>query len=256
MRHQLATLSLALLTAAALAAAAAAPATAQQADPPPEYSRFSGSVALLNTQPLGNLETGPGIGVDASGAWALVPGRWLRVRGQLRGAIYGQESRRACLSETVGCLIEVDINTDYSSFYLGVGPELAIPLFGRAALVLDATAGFGSFSVTSSIRGVSDPDDEDLLTTDNFEDTFFAWSVGAELRIRVSPQASIALGTHYQHNGEASYVPEGGITVNADGTLNVGALTTDANQIAITLGIAFHPFVGWVERLEENGDEF
>ena len=206
-------------------------------------SRLSGSLALVNTQPLGELATGPGLGVALSAALAVNSTRRLRVRGELRAAIYGRDTRTACLSETVGCLIQVDINTDYTTLYFGLGPELAVPLLG-STLVFDATAGVANFSASSSVEGTSSSDTEDLFKTDHFSDTFFAWSLGSELRVPVSAQFSIALGAHYQHNGEASYVPEGGVTQNPDGSVAVNALTTDANQMAFTLGVAFHPLTG------------
>lgn len=237
-----------------LAAAWAWPAAAQRAAPDrEEYSRFSGSMAFLNTQPLGSLSTGPGFGVDLSAAWALDPARRFRVRGELRGAMYGRDTRTACLSETVGCLIEVDVDTDYGSYFVGVGPELAVPVVG-STLILDATAGVAGFSVSSSVRGTADFDGEDLLSTNNFSDTFFAWSAGGELRVPVAPVVSLSVGGHYQHNGEASYVPEGGVTRNAHGTVDVAAVTTDANMFTITVGVAFHPFVGWTEEMEDGED--
>ena len=206
-------------------------------------SRLSGSLALLNTQPLGELATGPGLGVGLSAALAVDRTRRLRLRGELRAGIYGRDTRTACLSQTVGCLIQVDINTDYTTLYVGLGPEVAVPLLG-STLVLDATAGVANFSASSSVEGTSELDNDDLFRTDHFSDTFFAWSVGGELRVPVSGRFAIALGAHYQHNGEASYVPEGGVTQNPDGSVAVNALTTGANQMAFTLGVAFHPFAG------------
>ena len=229
-----------------------APAGAQSGVEERTPSRFSGSLAVLNTQPLGELQTGPGYGIGLSGAWAVDAARRFRLRGELRAAIYGRDTRTACLSETVGCLIEIDINTDYTSFYFGVGPEVGIPLLG-SELVLDATAGVGSFGVTSSVRGVSDPEGENLLSTNNFSDTFFAWSAGGELRVPVSSVISLALGARYQHNGQASYVREGGVTRNPDGSITVDAITTDANQMALTLGVALHPYVGWGEDADDGG---
>lgn len=216
-------------------------------------SRFSASISFLNTQPLGALETGPGFGLDLSVAGALDPARILRVRGEMRAAFYGRDTRTVCLSQTVGCLIEVDVNTDYTSYYFAVGPELAFPFLG-STLVLDATAGVGGFAVTSSVQGISDPDNQDLFTTRNFNDSFFAWSAGGELRVPLAPVVSIALGVRYQHNGEASYVREGGVSLNGDGSVAVDAITTDANQMALTLGVAFHPFQGWMENLDDDGD--
>lgn len=238
-----------LLLAAALAAGPAP--TAAQADGP-TYSRFSAALAFLSTQPLGELRTGPGFGVGVTGAWALDPARRLRIRGELRVSTYGRETRTTCLSATVGCLIQVDIRTDYTSFFAGAGPELAVPVLGTT-FVLDATAGYGSFSVSSSVRGLSDPDSEDLLTTTNFDDGFFAWSAGGEVRVPLASQFSVSLGGQYQHNGRASYVREGGISTNPDGSLNVEAMTTDANQLVLTLGVAFHPLSGWLQRLGDDG---
>ncbi len=215
-------------------------------------SRFSGGLALVNTQPLGSLETGPGWGLGLSAAWALDEERHFRLRGELVASIYGRDTRTVCLSETVGCLIEVDVNTDYSSFYFGVGPEVAVPLPGLE-LVLSATAGVGSFLVTSSVAGVSDADDRDLFTTEHFSDTFFAWSAGGELRVPVADMASVAVGVRYQRNGEASYVREGGVTLNPDNSVAVDAVTTDANQVVLSLGVAFHPFEGGTEELDDEG---
>jgi hypothetical protein len=209
----------------------------------PTRSRFSGSLALLNTQPLGALATGPGLGVAAAGAFALDAARIFRVRAELRAAGYGSEERRACLGGEIGCLIELEVDTRYTSFYLGAGPEVALGVLGTE-LVLDATAGIGAFAVTSSVRGVSEPDRENRLDTDNFRDEFFAWSVGGELRIPVASRFAVTVGSHYQHNGEASYVPEGGVTQNGDGSLAIDARTTDANLVTLTLGVAFRPFTG------------
>lgn len=49
---------------------------------------------------------------------------------------------------------------------------------------------------------------------------------------------SLFPGVPYQRNGQASYVPEGGVTRNADGSLNTAATTGDANLVSINLGIA------------------
>lgn len=232
-----------VITALGLAATATAGPASAQTTAEPVGSRLSGRLAVLNTQPLGELATGPGIGVGLSAAWAVDSARRLRLRGELRAGIYGRDTRTVCLSQTVGCLIQVDINTDYTTLYFGLGPEVAVPVAGTT-LVLDATAGVANFSASSSVEGTSGTDNEDLFRTDHFSDTFFAWSVGGEFRVPVSTQVAIAVGAHYQHNGEASYVTEGGVTQNPDGSVAVNALTTDANQMVFTLGVAFHPFAG------------
>lgn len=207
----------------------------------PGRSRLSGGIALLNTQPLGDLRTGPGIGLALSGAWALDRSHRLRIRGDVRLSTYGHERRRFCINETIGCWIQVDVDTDFNTIYAGVGPELALSVLGTE-LVLDATAGLGHFGVVSTLQGIDDS--ESIATTNHYQDYVFAWATGGELRIPVSRVLAISLGTHYVHNGRASYVVEGGITQSSDGTLNISPLTTDANMVAITLGITFRPTVG------------
>lgn len=204
-------------------------------------SRWSGAVELLDTQPLGALATGPGVGLGVSGAWSVAPSQVLRLRAEFRGAIYGQHREEFCLAQPVGCWLRVGVSTTYGSFFFGLGPEVSLPLAGME-LVLDGTMGVGYFGVSSSLDG-ADADQGNVFTTDHFHDAFLAWSTGGELRVPISSQLSVVVGTHYQHNGRASYVREGDITQNADGTLNVRSTTTDANMVAITLGIAVHPFI-------------
>lgn len=228
----------ALLALAALALLSLLPATALAQ----EYSRFSGSFALLNTQPLGDLSTGPGLGVAIAGEYALDRSRIFRIRGEFRGSVYDHESRRICFSSTVGCRILLDLDTNYSITYAGIGPAIVLPL-GPARLAVVGTAGWSSFAATSSLQGV-DEHDESFGETTNYDDHTFAWSAGSELRVPVSTRFGLSAGAHYQHNGTVSYLREGGITDNPDGSLSFDPQTTEANLVAITLGVVFTPFTG------------
>ncbi|NIQ57916.1 MAG: hypothetical protein GWN71_32430 [Gammaproteobacteria bacterium] len=218
------------LALSALVALSAVPAAGQG-------SRVSGSVALLDTQPLGQLATGPGVGLAAAASWALDPARIFRVRGDFRVASYGYDNREVCLGGGVGCWIRVDVNTNYTFLYGGLGPEIAVPMPGFE-LLLVGSAGLARFAVESSLEGV-DEHDEDFGDTVHFRDHVFGWSTGGEVRIPVSSRIAVSLGTYYHHNGTASYVPDGGISENPDGTLAIRARTTDANLVALTLGIGF-----------------
>lgn len=226
-----------LWTVPLLVALVALPAAAVGAQTP-YLSRVSGSVGVLDTQPLGRLATGPGVGIAAAASWALDPARIFRVRGEVRAATYGYDDREVCLGGGVGCWIRVDINTNYTYLFAGAGPEVALPLPGFD-LLLVGTAGLGRFAVQSSFEGVDERND--LGTTTHFRDHFFAWAAGAELRIPIASRVALSAGTYYHGNGRASYVPDEGITENADGTLDVPVRHTDANLIALTLGVAFRP---------------
>lgn len=214
-----------------------------------ELRRFDIGVGFLNTQPLGSLQTGPGWGLGLAGSYALDADHRFRIRGDLRMAAYGWDDRRVCLSQTVGCWIQVDINTSYHTFYGGIGPELALPFLG-SELVLSATGGVGYFGVSSSLEGV-DQADESFGETNHFDDAFFAWSAGGDLHVPVSRVLAVAIGIHYQRNGQASYVLEGGITENPDGTLKVAPITSDANMLALTVGVRIRPLI---ERASDERD--
>ena len=205
-----------------------------------EYSRLTGSFALLNTQPLGELSTGPGLGIALGASYALDRFRIFHLHGTFRASIYDHESREVCFSSTVGCRIRLDLNTSYSTLYLGFGPQVVIPM-GPASLALDATAGWSIFTAGSSLEGV-DEHNESFGNTTNYDDHTFAWSTGGQLRIPVSPVIAIAIGGHYQDTGEVSYLREGGIIDNPDGSLSYDPQRTEANMVAITLGVAVRPF--------------
>lgn len=214
------------------------PATAR----PQEYSRWTGSLALLNTQPLGELSTGPGIGLALAGSYALDPFRIFRIRGELRGSIYDHESREVCFSGTVGCRILLDLDTSYSIAYAGIGPQIVIPL-GPASVAVDATIGWSAFTASSSLSGI-DENHESFGNTTNYDDDTLAWSTGGELRVPLGATVALGLGARYQHSGVVSYLREGDIIDNPDGTLSFTPRRTEANLVAITLGVTVTPFVG------------
>lgn len=205
-----------------------------------EYSRFTGSMALLNTQPTGTLATGPGWGAGIHAAWALDPFRIVRVRAEFRAAIYDHESRQVCVTS---CLIQAELDTSHGLMYAGLGPEIALPL-GPVQLALSATAGYLGFSTSSSLEG-KDAEDEDIFTTTNHQDGVLGWAAGSELRVPLGQQADLSLGVHYlAGREEVSYLRTGAITEHPDGSVTFDAIRTDANMMAFTLGVAFRPFVG------------
>lgn len=226
------------------AAAPADPAGDRAAEP--TRSRFSATITFLDAQPLGGLRTGPGVGFGVTMAWALDARQRLRLRAEARFTGYGSDERDSCLSEpTLGCVWEVNIRTDYSSDYFGLGPELRLPL-GAAELVLDATVGTGSFLVTTWVDAESVPTAAPTILDTDFSDSFMAGSAGAELRLPLSRIVAATLGVHYQHNGQATYVPEGGLVRSDGGAVSIATITSDANQAVFSIGLAFRPFAGWI----------
>lgn len=151
---------------------------------------------------------------------------------------YGREKKRVCLSQTVGCRIQVDLTTSNDIFYFNLGPEFALPA-GPVRPYANLSGGFAWFATVSSVEGTSSSDD-DFARTTNFDDITFAWQAGTGLRIALpwgdSP-VFLDLGVRYHTNGEAEYLREGGIIDNPDGTITLNPIRSETNLLAIHIGV-------------------
>src|SRR5690606_28950707 len=152
--------------------------------------------------------------------------------------VYGDESKRVCFSETVGCRIEVDVNTTNNIAYFNLGPELALPV-GPIRPYANASIGFAYFATTSSGEGVGQ--DDDIASTTNFDDATFAWQAGGGLRIPIShgrTPVAIDLGARYNTNGRVEYLREGDITDNPDGSITINTQRSEAHLVTYHLGVS------------------
>lgn len=216
----------------------AGPGAAQDPDLRPVRARAGGSFTIA--VPTGEFADYVGTGWGVAGHFALgVAGEGvlgLRLEGGYVN--YGRETQRVCLSRTVGCRIEVDLTTNNDIMYVNVGPELTLP-FGPVQPYANLSAGLAYFATTSSVNGTSNSDNDDFARTTNFDDFTFAWNAGTGLRIELPwGDAPIWLdfGVRYHTNGEAEYLREGGITDNPDGSIDIDAIRSEANLVAIQIG--------------------
>src|SRR5690606_4567803 len=86
-------------------------------------------------------------------------------------------------------------------------------------------AGFSGlyFSTRSSVEGVR-TSDEPIAGTTNYSDWTSAWVGGAGLRIPLGGLDSLVdldLGVRYHRGGQASYLREGSIIDNPDGSITI-----------------------------------
>jgi hypothetical protein len=167
---------------------------------------------------------------------------WVAVRVQGSFINYGNETKRVCFSETVGCRVELDLTTSNNIFIIGIGPEVAVPL-GTTRLYGNALAGYSYFWTDSKVGGTVE--NEPFASTTNYSDGGFAWSFGGGMEIplgRVS-QLPILLDLAFSHqgNGRREYLTEGGITDGPGGSIELDVKRTEANfflwRIGVTLGI-------------------
>src|SRR5688500_15745065 len=145
-------------------------------DEPRAPSRAFAGVHLMVAQPLGEfddyIDWGGGIGgeflyaFDSQGAVGL--------RANLGIMIYGHETKRVPLSETLG-RIRVDVSTSNNIFVFGVGPQVMLPS-GAVRPYLNGTVGLSYFFTQSSIEGSADF--EPFASSTNFDDANFRWAAG------------------------------------------------------------------------------
>jgi opacity protein-like surface antigen len=221
----------------ALGASAAAPAAAQDEEPLKPLRAHAG-VGLLVAATVGEFNdyVGNGWGLGAHFVLRLDREGIFGIRSDIGFVNYGNETRRVCFSETVGCRIEVDLTTSNNIFAASIGPQLAVP-FGPVQPYVNASIGFSYFATTSSVEGINSSDD--IASTTNFDDATFAWQAGSGVRIPVAfgkTPIYIDLGGRYNGNGRVEYLTEGGIIDNADGSITLNPILSDANLWTFAIG--------------------
>jgi len=195
---------------------------------------------LQLSSPTGEFDdyVGTGFGVDGHFTLKLDQTGILGLRLGAGFINYGRETKRVCFSQTVGCRVEVDLTTNNNIFYGDIGPELTLPA-GRLRPYVNAGIGFAYFATTSSVEDISSVGDDELASTTNFDDITFAWQAGGGLRFRVSSGNTpvyLDFGVRYHTNGEVEYLTEGGITDNADGSITLNPILSEANLLTFSIG--------------------
>ena len=239
-----------LLAAPALALAVAASAvhagaqiTMESGSRPTGPVRGTAGIGLTFAQPLGAFRdyVDFGGGFDGHLVWNLTrDGAWgVRLDGGY--IIYGSETARKRLSNSIGDRIQVDVNTTNNIGMLGVGPQLVVP-HGTIRPYLNGVAGVSYFFTQSSVEGTSN--NVEFARTTNFSDAAFAYGGGGgllfPLHVKSAP-VSIDLGARYLHNGRTKYLREGSITDNPDGSISYTPIRSEVElmlyQLGVTIGL-------------------
>ncbi|HEU4642915.1 MAG TPA: hypothetical protein VFS44_10720 [Gemmatimonadaceae bacterium] len=201
------------------------------------YLGISGAAAV----PQGQFKSyvGTGWGVQSGLLVRLDPSGVLGLRVDAGFINYGNEKKRACISTTIGCRIEVDVHTRNNIAIFGIGPQLMLPT-GTLRPYLTGTVGLAYFFTQSSLSGISD--NQDFANTTNFDDATFAWTGGGGVYIplrRKGKPISLDLGVRYHGNGEARYLREGSIVDNPDGSITYTPIRSQTNLLIFSVGATF-----------------
>jgi hypothetical protein len=180
-----------------------------------------------------------GFGIDGFLRWNADPGGILSLR--LEGGFlgYGHEKKRVPLSTTVGGRILVDLTTSNNIVWVGLGPQITIPMGGMRPY-LNASAGFAYFFTESSVEGSNN--DERFASTTNYDDGSFSWGGGGGLLIPFITRGrewAIDLGVRYHANGEVEYLRKGGIEDMPDGSIRLHPIRSEANLVTYRVGVSF-----------------
>jgi hypothetical protein len=93
------------------------------------------------------------------------------------------------------------------------------------------------FSTGTSVNG-TDFDDEPIASTTNYSDGTAALVAGAGLLVPLGRIAAIDIGARYHHGGTASYLKEGSIVDNPDGSITITPLRSRTPFVLYTIGVS------------------
>ena len=197
-------------------------------------------VTLVGAQPTGDfgLIVDEGWGLELGGRYELDSTGLLSVRGSLGFINYGSETLRFC--SVYSCRVGMDLDTRNNILFLGVGPELAMQM-GPIRPYARGSLGIGYFVTTSGLSGSDDWTGHSYANTNNFDDLVFQKRLGAGLGLRLSNGRRpvwLDLGADYHHNGMASYLKEGDIVDQPDGSIVIYPRRTEANLWSFRLGVS------------------
>ena len=159
---------------------------------------------------------------------------FLRVDGGFM--VYGFERFDVCLPSPIGCRVGADVTTTNSVGFLGVGPEIAAS--GRVAPYVFGTAGLSYFSTQSSLD--DEWSGESYFNTRHYADLVAGLRVGGGVRVALGGPGAVLLdvGAAYHRNGVATYLREGDLVDNPDGSVTLFPNRTEANFMTFRLGIS------------------
>jgi opacity protein-like surface antigen len=186
---------------------------------------------------------GNGFGGGGTVQYNLLRSGLVGLRFDASGVRYGKEEKRVPISDSIGSRILVDLTTRNTITTFSLGPELAKPT-GRIRPYVNAGYSRLLFKTTSALSG-SDSE-EDFTNTTNHKDSTGAWVYGGGLRFQLGPAMSpltLDFGLRYHRGGSASYLREGSIQDNSDGSITINPLSSRTPFLAYTVGVKFRiPF--------------
>lgn len=226
---------LVLNTAFIFASASAANAQLSNVEMLPSRFSFGGDLAI--SQPKGEFANNVpnGYGFDLTGMFRLDPQGYFNLRADLGGVRYGHEQQR--IGFPVSGRVAVDLNTDNQIGFGAFGVQLQIP-DGWFRPYANAAVAATYFWTESSISGADNT--EPFAQTTNLDDWSHAWVFGGGVMIPFGKSiGALNLGARYHYGSSATYLKEGDITDNPDGSINLNPRKSKTDLVLWQLGVSF-----------------
>jgi hypothetical protein len=209
----------------------------------PAATRFTITAAPIFSQPRGEFRQNVSNSFGAAGAvlYHLDRPGFFSLRFDVSGVPYGHETKQLPLSASFAERVLFKVTTTNWMTALNFGPELALP---RGPVRPYMNTGFSELLLrtTSSIKGTSSS--EPFASTTNFSDATASWFLGGGVRVPLAgndPRKAISLdlGIRYHWGGTASYLREGSIQDNPDGSISFTPLNSQTPHVVYLIGVRF-----------------
>ena len=203
-------------------------------------SRFQVGGDFVVSQPKGELANNidNGFGFNGTGMFRLDPKGFLSLRADVGGVQYGREHFEIPPYQSTG-RIALDLETTNNIAWGAIGGHLQIP-DGWFRPYANASVAYTHFSTQSSLTGSDD--DYEYATTTNQSDGSRAWIFGGGVVIPFGSRYALGglnLGARYYYGGKATYLNEGDIIDNPDGSVTLNPRHSKTDLVLWQLGISF-----------------
>lgn len=177
-----------------------------------------------------------GYGLNAGAMFRVDRAGMFGLRAEVGVLQYGRE--RMPVAFDFSGRISADVVTTNTIGWLSAGPQLTFPT-GPIRPYANVAWAVTNFRTTSSIEDQETR--ESFATTENASDFASAVVFGVGLYVPIGGRASTAMvtiGGKYYYGGEATYLPEGGIEDNPDGSVTLHPARTKTDFVIWQLGVS------------------
>lgn len=206
----------------------------------PQPSRFTLVGDLLVAQPKGEFATQldtEGFGANIAGLFRLDKEGIFSIRADLGGQQYGSETLRVPYLPITG-RVALNVRTTNSAFWGSIGPQITVAA-GPVQPYVNASIGFMELITSTSVRGSNS--NYRYASTNNSDDATSAYIFGGGVYVPFGSSKTWKLhaGARYFYGGNATYLKEGDIQDNPDGSVTLFPRYSKTDQVTWQLGVSY-----------------